>query len=38
MEAINYQTKKIAAMNQNDSGTVNLGDPNFIKFLIETYG
>lgn len=30
--------KKIASMNQNDSGTVNFEDPNFIKYLIETYG
>lgn len=29
---------KIAAMNQNDAGTINFEDPNFIKHLIETYG
>ncbi len=30
--------KRIAGMNQTDDGTVNFNDPNFIKFLIETYG
>ena len=29
---------RISEMNQNDEGTVNFNDPNFIKFLIETYG
>lgn len=29
---------QIAAINQNDTGTVNFGDPQFVKFLIETYG
>ena len=30
--------QRIAALNVNDEGTVNFNDPNFIKFLIETYG
>lgn len=30
--------QRIAEMNQTDDGTVNFNDPNFIKFLIETYG
>ena len=30
--------QRIAQMNQADDGTVNFNDPNFIKFLIETYG
>ncbi len=30
--------QRIAQMNQTDDGTVNFNDPNFIKFLIETYG
>ena len=29
---------KIAALNQHDTGTVNFGDPNFVKYLIENYG
>ena len=29
---------QIAAMNQHDTGTVNFGDPQFVKYLIETYG
>ena len=29
---------QIAAINQHDTGTVNFGDPNFVKYLIETYG
>ena len=29
---------QIATMNQHDTGTVNFGDPNFVKYLIETYG
>ena len=30
--------KQIATMNQHDTGTVNFGDMNFVKYLIETYG
>ena len=30
--------QRIAQMNQTDDGTVKFNDPNFIKFLIETYG
>ena len=29
---------KIATLNQHDTGTVNFGDPQFVKYLIETYG
>ena len=29
---------KIATLDQHDSGTVNFGDPNFVKYLIENYG
>ena len=29
---------QIATMNQHDSGTVNFQDPQFVKYLIETYG
>ena len=29
---------KIATLNQHDTGTVNFGDPNFVKYLIENYG
>lgn len=29
---------RIATLNQHDSGTVSFGDPQFVKFLIETYG
>ena len=29
---------QIATMNQHDTGTVNFGDMNFVKYLIETYG
>ena len=31
-------TAQIATMNQHDTGTVNFGDPQFVKYLIETYG
>ena len=30
--------QRIATMNLTDDGTVDFNDPNFIKFLIETYG
>ena len=30
--------QRIAEMNQTDDGTVNFNYPNFIKYLIETYG
>lgn len=30
--------QRIAEMNITDEGTVNFNDPNFIKYLIETYG
>ena len=29
---------QIATMNQHDTGTVNFHDPQFVKYLIETYG
>ena len=29
---------QIAKMNQHDTGTINFGDPQFVKYLIETYG
>ena len=29
---------RIAAMNQHDAGTINFGDPQFVKYLIENYG
>ena len=29
---------KIATMNQHDTGTINFGDPQFVKNLIENYG
>jgi len=29
---------RIASMNQNDAGTINFADPQFVKYLIETYG
>ena len=29
---------QIATMNQHDTGTVNFGAPQFVKYLIETYG
>jgi diketogulonate reductase-like aldo/keto reductase len=28
----------ISALNQQDSGFVNFNDPQFVKYLIETYG
>ena len=32
------EMKRIATLNCHDAGTVNFGDPQFVKFLIETYG
>ncbi len=29
---------RIATMNQHDTGTINFGDPQFVKYLIENYG
>ena len=29
---------QIASMNQHDTGTINFSDPQFVKYLIETYG
>ncbi len=29
---------KIATLNRHDTGTVNFGDPQFVKYLIENYG
>ena len=29
---------RVASMNQQDTGTVNFADPQFVKYLIETYG
>ena len=28
----------IAKLNQHDTGTINFGDPKFVKYLIENYG
>ena len=28
----------IAKLNQHDTGTINFGDPQFVKYLIENYG
>ena len=32
------EMKRIPTLNSHDAGTVNFGDPQFVKFLIETYG
>ena len=32
------EMKEISALNVHDAGTVNFGDPQFVKYLIETYG
>ena len=32
------EMKRIVTLNSHDTGTVNFGDPQFVKFLIETYG
>ncbi|MBR0037981.1 MAG: aldo/keto reductase [Bacteroidales bacterium] len=32
------EMQQIAALNQHDTGTINFGDPQFVKYLIETYG
>ena len=32
------EMKRIATLNCHDAGTVNFGDPQFVKFLIEAYG
>ena len=29
---------QIATMNQHDAGTVNFQDPQFVKYLIQSYG
>ena len=29
---------QIVTMNQHDTGTINFGDPQFVKYLIENYG
>ena len=29
---------QIAKLNQHDTGTINFGDPQFVKYLIENYG
>ena len=29
---------QIATLNQQDAGFINFGDPQFVKYLIETYG
>ena len=29
---------QIAKMNQHDAGTINFGDPQFVKYLIQNYG
>lgn len=30
--------KNIVNLNQHDTGTINFGDPQFVKYLIENYG
>ena len=32
------ETAQVATMNQHDTGTINFGDPQFVKYLIENYG
>lgn len=32
------EMRQIGQLNQQDTGTVNFADPNFVKYLIETYG
>ncbi len=32
------EMQQIAALHQHDTGTINFGDPQFVKYLIETYG
>ena len=32
------EMRKISTLNQHDAGTVNFSDPQFVKYLIETYG
>ncbi len=32
------EMKEISALNVHDAGTVNFGDPQFVKYLIEAYG
>ena len=32
------EMKRIVTLNSHDTGTVNFGEPQFVKFLIETYG
>ena len=34
----NEDMAQIATMNQHDAGTINFQDPQFVKYLIETYG
>ena len=34
----NDDMAQIAKLNQHDTGTVNFGDPQFVKYLIENYG
>lgn len=34
----NEDMAQIATLNQQDTGTVSFGDPQFVKYLIETYG
>ena len=29
---------QIATMNLHDTGTINFGDPQFVKYLIKNYG
>ncbi|MBQ7205622.1 MAG: aldo/keto reductase [Muribaculaceae bacterium] len=34
----NDDMAQIAKLNQHDTGTINFGDPQFVKYLIENYG
>ena len=34
----NEDMAQIAKLNQHDTGTINFSDPQFVKYLIQTYG
>ena len=33
-----YDMSQIATLNQQDTGFINFGDPQFVKYLIKNYG
>ncbi len=37
-ELVHDDMEQIATLNQHDTGTINFGDPQFVKYLIENYG